>query len=261
MGVDLGGRQASWPSSSCTTRRSAPPSSRCVAKEWRRVCGETPPAVPRASQPIQPIAQSTHPERRAGAVQEHLGRRGLIGSPAVQQHGPPVLQVVGQCRLGRPAEEPDSLLATLAEDPDLAAPQVERSECGCRELADAQPRRICRLDQCPIPQREGGPHRCPGHVRTRRGRELGVDHGQQPPDLFDLQHSREPARQARRRDRAPRVTWAGSRRGSPAVKERMAARRCATVVRACCSPRTAKYARRSARTGARHRFRGSQPSR
>ena len=34
------------PSSSCTTRRSAPPSRRCVAKEWRSVCGETRPLSP-----------------------------------------------------------------------------------------------------------------------------------------------------------------------------------------------------------------------
>ena len=39
--VDLRRRRGSaWPSSSWTTRRSAPPSSRCVANEWRRVCGE-----------------------------------------------------------------------------------------------------------------------------------------------------------------------------------------------------------------------------
>src|SRR5208282_5460934 len=30
-----------WPSISCTARRSAPPSSRWVAKQWRKVCGLT----------------------------------------------------------------------------------------------------------------------------------------------------------------------------------------------------------------------------
>ena len=31
-----------WPSISCTCRRAAPPATRCVAKLWRSVWGETP---------------------------------------------------------------------------------------------------------------------------------------------------------------------------------------------------------------------------
>src|SRR3954447_5894405 len=48
-----------WPSSSCTTRTSAPPSSRWVAKECRSVCGETadgfiPPTPPAPPHPPPP---------------------------------------------------------------------------------------------------------------------------------------------------------------------------------------------------------------
>jgi hypothetical protein len=41
MGVDLRGRNIRVASISWTARRSAPPSSRCVANEWRKVCGCT----------------------------------------------------------------------------------------------------------------------------------------------------------------------------------------------------------------------------
>ncbi|MNJ77653.1 hypothetical protein D3C77_752020 [compost metagenome] len=32
---------SAWPSSICTTRRSAPWFSRCVAKAWRKTCGDS----------------------------------------------------------------------------------------------------------------------------------------------------------------------------------------------------------------------------
>lgn len=37
-----------WPSIICTERRSAPCERRCVAKEWRRLCGETSCLMPAA---------------------------------------------------------------------------------------------------------------------------------------------------------------------------------------------------------------------
>ena len=39
VAVDLRRRERAWPSSSWIVRRSAPPSSRCVAKAWRSLCG------------------------------------------------------------------------------------------------------------------------------------------------------------------------------------------------------------------------------
>ena len=39
-----------WPSNSCTTRRSAPPSSKCVANEWRSMYGWTALESPAAAE-------------------------------------------------------------------------------------------------------------------------------------------------------------------------------------------------------------------
>jgi hypothetical protein len=46
MGVDLGGGNIRMPSSSCTTRKSAPWFSRWVAKAWRSVCGDSGAVMP-----------------------------------------------------------------------------------------------------------------------------------------------------------------------------------------------------------------------
>src|SRR5262249_28384503 len=113
-------------------------------------------------------------------------------------------------RDGRPAQQADALLAALAEHADLAASEVDRGEWRRRELADPEARRVGHLDDRTITQRD-------------RGRDLGgapaqpllvVDRGEAPLDLVQLEALREPARHARRADRAPRTAGgeAGPRR-------------------------------------------------
>ena len=76
-------------------------------------------------------------------------------------------------------------------------------------------------------------------VVARDGLELRLDDGEQRVDLLDLEHARQAARQARRRDRAPRVARREvASRVAQRWNERMAASRCATDDRARPSPRT-----------------------
>ena len=91
--------------------------------------------------------------------------RAPAGRPRGRRRAPPC----------RPAEQPDALLAALADDPDLAAAQVQRAEVGCGELADPQARGVGRLDERPVAQREGGRERRPRPVAAGRGGELLVD--------------------------------------------------------------------------------------
>jgi len=81
-----------------------------------------------AAQQVEPIAQPPDAERRAAVVQEDLGRGRLPSSGTFGEERPAVLEIAGQGGTCRPAEQSDPLLAPLAEDPDLAAPEVERAE-------------------------------------------------------------------------------------------------------------------------------------
>ena len=204
-------RSGSWrgsrgPSSSWTTRRSAPPSRRWVAKRWRSVCGLTPARQARERGAAGPGGSAARarpaappwwlrktrrraPRRRAGVA---LGAR----------TGRPSSRYAAQRLAGRPAEQPDPLLAALAQHPDLAAPQVEAAEVRGRELADPQAGGVGGLDERAVAQRERG------RGRGRRGRS-------RPP-------SRVARRGRRRRRRAARSTCStsstrGRRRGRRGV--------------------------------------------
>ncbi len=94
-------------------------------------------------------------------VQEDLrGREARRVAAAIalgDQHRPRILEIRLEGPARRPAEEADPLLAALAHDPDLAPREVEGAQLGGGELADPQPGGIRRLDECSIPQPEGGP--------------------------------------------------------------------------------------------------------
>src|SRR5262245_50313129 len=116
---------------------------------WRDADRETRPLP----QQVEPVAQATNAERLAPMVQEDLGRAGVGaaaarrgGASAGSEWGPAVVEVRPQRRPGGSPEQADPLLATLAQHPDLATPQVERAEVGRRQLADAEPGRVGRLD-------------------------------------------------------------------------------------------------------------------
>ena len=105
----------------------------------------------------------------------------------------------------RTPEQADPLLAPLAQDPDLAAPEVERTERRRCELADAQAGGVGGLDQRAVAQGEREPEGGPLGIVARNVLEIRLDDREQRVDLLDLEDAREPAREARRRDRAPRV--------------------------------------------------------
>src|SRR5204863_8043222 len=98
------------------------------------------------AQAIEPVAQPAHAERSATVVEEDLDRRRLVTVMALQEDLPTVLEIRAQRPPGRPPEEPDALLAALADDPDLAPPHVECAQLGRCQLADTEPRRIRRPD-------------------------------------------------------------------------------------------------------------------
>ena len=103
----------------------------------------------------------------------------------------------------RPAEQPDPLLAALAQHPQLAFPHVEAAEVRGGELADPQPGGVRGLDEGPVAQ--GDRLRLIGARAAIGGLEVGVHGRDQPLDLVHLEDPRQAARQARGGDRAPRV--------------------------------------------------------
>ena len=87
------------------------------------------PAALPARQAVEAVAQAAHAERAAEVVQEDsTGGGSSPGSPTLEQDRPAVREVVGERLASRPSQQPDPLLAALAQDPDLATPEVEGSE-------------------------------------------------------------------------------------------------------------------------------------
>ena len=99
-------------------------------EEWRSVCGLTPSGRParagsRSSRHRRPRTPSGAPwwlrKTAVGAVDAgRVARRASTG--------PRLVEVRLERLARRPAEQPDALLAALAEHPQLAAAQVERAE-------------------------------------------------------------------------------------------------------------------------------------
>ena len=137
-----------WPSSSWMVRRSAPPSSRCVAKECRSVCGETPPwsAARRAWRPSR--RRTSEVERRRPLFERNSAR-----SP---------LRRAGQ---GRPARAPGSARAP-ARRARRRAPRASCRPCPPR----APPRRRGRSTPRPGPRAPGPAGRPSRPARAGRGR-------------------------------------------------------------------------------------------
>ena len=159
--------RSAWPSISCTLRRSAPPSSRWVANEWRRRCGCTRVGSSPASASLRRIRNAP---ARVSAPPRALRNRS--GRYRRSRCGPPEREVAAH-RLGRgPAERDDALLVALAEHPDDAPVEVDR---GLRRA------RLPRETRSPAPYRSStsarsrsarASSRSPPRsgARTRRGR-------------------------------------------------------------------------------------------
>ena len=134
-------------------------------------------------------------------------------------------------RTGRPAQQPDPLLAALAHDPHLAAPQVEGGELGRGQLADPQTRGVRGLDERPVAQGERHA-RCARSVSGAGGADVRIDDREEPLDLVDLEDAGQAPGQARRGDGAPRVAVGQALRVAQRWNERIAASRWATDDRA-----------------------------
>ena len=151
---------------------------------------------------VEAVPEPADAECAPAMVQEDL--RGLgcaAGSPRGKDRAS-VVQVRGDRLACRSPEQPDPLLAPLAEDAHLASTKVEACEVRRRELADPEAGRVRGLDDGAVAERDRDPD--VGRTRGLVG-DTPVSGGQQALDFVDLEHPREAARQARRRDRAPRI--------------------------------------------------------
>ena len=170
----------------------------------------------RPTQPVQAVPKAADPERRAGVVEEHLapgGDRGPLGEDRSA-----MVEVRLQRGDRRSPEEPDPLLAALADDPDLAPPQVERGEVRGGQLTDPQASRVGGLDQGPVTQSEGRRVRHPIGSGGIGGDQLVVHRPEEAVDLVHLEDPGQPARQTRRGDRSPRIAGSDPLPGRPAME-------------------------------------------
>ena len=183
------------PRSSCTDLTSAPPSSRWVANECRRVCGEIGPRSGETPGLVRGVAQ--HLPRRlarqsaAADVEEHR----VVALPARGQRGPAAHQVGGKGRGRERAHRHHPLLGTLAA-------QADRGHSLTRQVVDVEPDRLTdpragriqELQQRTIAERAW-------IVTGRRFQDGG--------DQLDGQRLRQPFTRGRRMDIAGRVAGGG----------------------------------------------------
>ena len=126
-----------------------------------RVWRDTHRQAREAAEPVEAVPQAANHERITEVVEEDLRRVGRVhdtgSGPGRQPAGSspekdrsPIRQVGREGQPCRPAEEADPLLATLAQDAQLTAPEIEGIGGCTGELADAKSRRIRRLDESSI---------------------------------------------------------------------------------------------------------------
>ena len=141
------------PSNSWTIRRSAPPSSRCVANEWRRVCGLTRSASPAVRAAALTAAHACCRASRPPAVaEEHRAAADRLDVAEGQQPRPRAVGPAREPVEGDVADRHEPLLVALADDPH--EPAVDREVLGveAQRLADPQPGRVEQLQQGPVAQ-------------------------------------------------------------------------------------------------------------
>src|SRR4051794_4932554 len=89
---------------------------------------------------VEPVAQAANADRFPAVVEEDLERVTNHGArsvrPARREDGPAVVQVSAERGTGGPAEQPDPLLAALAQNADLAPAKIQRGQVRSRQLAD-----------------------------------------------------------------------------------------------------------------------------
>lgn len=200
--VDLGGREVRVAKELLHNAEvgAAVEQMRCerVPQGVRRDAHRQPGQAPKA---IESVPQPSYPQRRSRAVQEDCDEMRIVILPAIDEHRAAIGEVFLKRGASWTAEEADALLAALSDDPELSATKVERTKVSSGQLADAKAGRICRLNECPVAERE----RASKLTVVRARRHVAIDGREQPDDLIGLQDSRQPSGQARRRDVPPRV--------------------------------------------------------
>ena len=156
--------RSAWPSISWTLRRSAPPSSRCVANEWRSRCGWTrsgsSPAFAASRRRIR-----NAPERVSGAAASRSGRA-RAGGAGRGRAG----RGRGSGAAPRPPARPIGTTRSLPPLPVTRTSAVVEVDAALLEpdrLRDAQPGAVEQLDERPVAQRARRACRSPRRSAAR----------------------------------------------------------------------------------------------
>ena len=238
------------------TRRSAPPSSRCVANAWRRRCGWR-----RSRRTVLVSRRRPRTDRKIASF-----------APAASA-GRAELQVPRDVECGLLAERHDALLAALAAHVDELAVEVDVAEVERDGLGAAEPGGVEELEEGAVAQRERrvafdeledrldlGRLRRVGEPPRAAGRELRVGDGRRGRTCSAGTSERRPggARWTRARGgcvprRAPRPSRRGRarrRRRAPSPRSLEPRRERAQVARRtrAASPRRGRRARGSGRS-------------
>ena len=167
--VDLGGGHRACPSSSCTTRTSAPPSSRWVANECRSVCGEI------SSRDAGPLGG--RPQHRPGALPRQPAAAGVEEQRRRAAPGRRPRAPAGRGR-GRPstasrAYEPTGTTRSLPPLPRSRTVPASRSRSSTSRPTASEiraPGAVEQLQQRPVAQRPRGVVRPGGDQQAPRPR-------------------------------------------------------------------------------------------
>ncbi len=208
-----------------------PPSSRCVAKLWRKACGETVPPARSATTP----ARAVHMRRRRLTSLVPSGRPALRGTAHRPRRpgrraraAPPPAQPRARSRYSRTAAIAGSptgheaRLSPLALDAQLLAVVVHVDRLQRHQLLRAQAARVGQLEHRPVAQLQWAARR---------------DRVEQARRFRRAEHPRQVRAPSRRRDQVRRVLGDQRRARAGSRTARVAPPAC---VRSCSVPRPAR---------------------
>ena len=164
---------SAWPRSVCTTRRSAPPERRCVAKAWRSTCGDRLSASsPALRGHALEVAGESLPGQMAALAR---CREQPFAADARRTERFAIGLERGRCRI---VERNEALSPALSADGDQLPARLSGVCRQADQLGDTEPRRVEKFEQRPRPQcRETALRRqIVGLRRIARGGTAGVRH-------------------------------------------------------------------------------------
>src|SRR6187399_906378 len=131
-----------WPSIACTARRSAPCSSRWVAKLWRRTCVDTGADAPG----LEDLPEALPGHRRTAQVDEHR----VV--PPLGELRPQLGEVPAERALGLLPYRYHPLLRAFAEGEEVAPLEVDLRQPEPDELRNPKAGGIEQLEHRPVAQ-------------------------------------------------------------------------------------------------------------